>query len=101
METIVGLVHPGEMGAALGAALRARGHEVLWASEQRSARTAARATSAGLEDTGSLAALARRCQTVLAVCPPHAALEVATNVADAGFTGVFVDANALSPETSI
>ena len=42
----IGLVHPGEMGAAVGAALRTGGHEVLWASAGRSAATAARARDA-------------------------------------------------------
>ena len=40
---IVGLLHPGEMGAAIGDALRERGHDVLWASEGRSDATRARA----------------------------------------------------------
>ena len=44
---IVGLLHPGEMGAAIGDALRERGHDVLWASEGRSDETAgARGSSA-------------------------------------------------------
>ena len=43
----VGLLFPGEMGAAVGAAVRG---EVLWASEGRSGATAARA--AGFEDVG-------------------------------------------------
>ena len=42
---IVGLVHPGEMGAAVGDQLAANGHEVLWASAGRSAETGARATA--------------------------------------------------------
>jgi len=29
--TVVGLLHPGEMGAAIGAALQTRGETVLWA----------------------------------------------------------------------
>ena len=34
---IVGLLHPGEMGSAIGDALAGGGHEVLWASAGRSA----------------------------------------------------------------
>ena len=52
---IVGLLHPGEMGAAIGDALRAGGHDVIWASEGRSEDTRARAT--GLRDVGTLDAL--------------------------------------------
>ena len=36
----------------------------------------------------------------MSVCPPHAALELAAIVADAGFRGLYVDANAVSPDTA-
>jgi hypothetical protein len=88
---IVGLVHPGEMGAAIGAGVA--GHEVVWASEGRSDATRARAR--GFRDVGTLAALARESDVILSVCPPHAALDVARLLA--GFDGVYVDANAISP----
>jgi hypothetical protein len=39
----IGLLHPGEMGAAFGAALRTRGHDVLWLPEGRSGATRDRA----------------------------------------------------------
>jgi 3-hydroxyisobutyrate dehydrogenase-like beta-hydroxyacid dehydrogenase len=98
MADVVGLLHPGEMGAAIGAVLRQRGLEVLWASEGRSAATAARAQSAGLIDGGTVAELARRSDVVLSVCPPHSAADVAARVGD--FRGVFVDANAIAPATT-
>jgi 3-hydroxyisobutyrate dehydrogenase-like beta-hydroxyacid dehydrogenase len=90
---IVGLLHPGEMGAAVGNVLRDGGHEVVWASEGRSGATRARA--ARFRDAGTVAMLARKAEVVLSICPPHAALEVAR--ACAGFDGVYVDANAISP----
>ncbi|UGS37962.1 DUF1932 domain-containing protein [Capillimicrobium parvum] len=96
----VGVLHPGEMGAALGGGLTAAGTRVLWASEGRSAASAARADAAGLEDAGSVAQLAGASDVVLSVCPPHAAREVASAVAGAGFGGLFVDANAVSPATA-
>jgi 3-hydroxyisobutyrate dehydrogenase-like beta-hydroxyacid dehydrogenase len=95
MADVVGLLHPGEMGAAIGAVLRQRGIEVLWASEGRSKATAARAEAADLVDAGTVAELAQRSDVVLSVCPPHAAADVAGAVGD--FRGVFVDANAVSP----
>ena len=91
----IGLLHPGEMGAAVGGVLRDRGQRVVWASEGRSAETRKRAEEAGLEDAGSVEELVRRSEVILSVCPPHAALEVAASVA--GFEGVFVDANAIAP----
>ena len=86
------------MGAAVAAAVRGAGHHVLWASDGRSDETRKRADEAALEDAGSAAELARRSDVVLSVCPPHAALEVARSVG--GFSGVFVDANAVSPATA-
>jgi 3-hydroxyisobutyrate dehydrogenase-like beta-hydroxyacid dehydrogenase len=86
------------MGAAVGGALRSGGQTVLWASAGRSAATAERAREAGLEDVGDVAELCRRSEIVLSVCPPHAAVDVAR--AAAGFTGTYVDANAIAPETA-
>src|SRR5215469_8405465 len=50
---VIGLLHPGEMGAAVGRCLAGRGHEVLWAGEGRGPDTAARAKAAGLADAGT------------------------------------------------
>jgi 3-hydroxyisobutyrate dehydrogenase-like beta-hydroxyacid dehydrogenase len=52
----------------------------------------------GLRDAGSAGELARTCEVILSVCPPHAALDVARSVR--GFRGVYVDANAVSPVTA-
>jgi len=92
----VGLLHPGEMGSALGAALLHNGHQVLWASEGRSESTATRA--APFEDAGTARALAKTASVIISVCPPHAAREVAASVD--GFEGIYVDANAISPATA-
>jgi 3-hydroxyisobutyrate dehydrogenase-like beta-hydroxyacid dehydrogenase len=71
---------------------------VLWASAGRSAATAERAEAAGLEDAGDIAEVCRRCEILLSICPPHAALEVAR--AASAFTGIYVDANAIAPGTA-
>jgi 3-hydroxyisobutyrate dehydrogenase-like beta-hydroxyacid dehydrogenase len=86
------------MGSAVAAALRERGETVLWASAGRSAATAERAMRAELEDVGETAELCRRCEILLSICPPHAALEVAHSATR--FSGIYVDANAISPETA-
>jgi 3-hydroxyisobutyrate dehydrogenase-like beta-hydroxyacid dehydrogenase len=96
--TVVGLLHPGAMGAALGAQLREVGHDVVWASESRSPETARRAAGAGLRDAGTVEGLAGASDLVLSVCPPHAARDVAAQVA--GRVTLFVDANAVSPATA-
>jgi 3-hydroxyisobutyrate dehydrogenase-like beta-hydroxyacid dehydrogenase len=97
-EVVVGLLHPGEMGGALGAVLSGQGHRVVWASDGRSAETRRRAEEAGLEDAGTVADLAHSSDVIFSVCPPRAALEVARSVA--GFEGLFVDANAIAPATT-
>jgi hypothetical protein len=96
----VGLLHPGEMGAAVGAALTAGGAHVLWAAEGRSDATRARAEAAGLTDVGTLARLVERSETIVSVCPPHAALDLARAVSACGFTGAYVDVNAVAPATA-
>jgi len=97
-QTVMGLLHPGEMGAAVGQCLTARGHTVLWASEGRGPDTAARAEAAGLTDAGTVKAVAGQAEVILSVCPPHAATDVAWAVH--GFSGLYVDANAISPGTA-
>jgi 3-hydroxyisobutyrate dehydrogenase-like beta-hydroxyacid dehydrogenase len=96
-ERTVGLLHPGEMGAAVGAVLRRTGARIRWASEGRSAETRARAEAAGLEDVGTAAALAAA-DVVFSICPPHAALDVARSLGP--FEGLYVDANAVAPATT-
>jgi 3-hydroxyisobutyrate dehydrogenase-like beta-hydroxyacid dehydrogenase len=98
VNEVIGLLHPGEMGAAVGRGLAGAGHEVLWVSQGRGPATAARAAAAGLADAGSVAALAARADVIISVCPPHAALDVAWAVH--GFRGLYVDANAVSPGTA-
>jgi 3-hydroxyisobutyrate dehydrogenase-like beta-hydroxyacid dehydrogenase len=98
MPSVIGLLHPGEMGAAVGRCLTGAGHTVLWASEGRGPQTAARARAAGLEDAGTAAEVADRADVIFSICPPHAALDVAWAVQ--GFGGLFIDANAISPATA-
>jgi 3-hydroxyisobutyrate dehydrogenase-like beta-hydroxyacid dehydrogenase len=88
------------MGSMVGAAARANGLRVLWASEGRSAPTRERAAAAGLEDAKSIGLLIAASQVIASVCPPHAAADLAREVAGRGFTGTYVDANAISPETA-
>jgi 3-hydroxyisobutyrate dehydrogenase-like beta-hydroxyacid dehydrogenase len=94
----VGLLHPGEMGAAIGSVLRAKGKTVLWASEGRTDSTVRRARNAGLEDVRGAEELTRRSDVIICLCPPHAAVEVASALPP--FAGIYVDANAISPSTA-
>src|SRR6266576_3556512 len=96
-ETTIGLLHPGEMGAAVGKCLAGAGHRVLWAPEGRGAATKERAEEAGLTGV-ALAEIAARSDVIVSVCPPHAARDVARQVA--GFGGLYLDANAISPASA-
>lgn len=96
-RTRIGLLHPGQMGAAVGRVLADAGHRVLWVAAGRTAASRQRAAAAGLEDAGTLQALAAQAEMILSICPPHAAAEVAGQVAAAGFAGVYAECNAISP----
>jgi 3-hydroxyisobutyrate dehydrogenase-like beta-hydroxyacid dehydrogenase len=96
----VGIVHPGEMGASVGACLVRRGIPVLWASEERSQESRSRASAAELTEVASLRELSEGSDIVLSICPPGSARSVAETVVRHGFSGLFVDANAVSPATA-
>ena len=93
----IGLLHPGEMGAAVGAVLAGR-HPVWWASSGRSPASARRASAAGLVDVGSVETIRDRCALVISICPPEFARDVAAQVS--GFRGMYLDANAIAPSTA-
>lgn len=100
---VVGILHPGAMGAALGSALKPVAGAVVWAAAGRSQQTSKRAELADLIGVPDVAELARRSDVVVSICPPHAAVDVAEQVA-AAVAGrpvppVYVDANAVSPQT--
>jgi 3-hydroxyisobutyrate dehydrogenase-like beta-hydroxyacid dehydrogenase len=93
----VGILHPGEMGVTVAAAVRNGGHAVRWTSERRSAATRARAEAAGLEDAGFLTALCEQSEAIVCVCPPAEAATIAKSVAARKFAGLYIEANAISP----
>jgi 3-hydroxyisobutyrate dehydrogenase-like beta-hydroxyacid dehydrogenase len=86
------------MGISLAASAQNSGNDVYWASQGRSPETLARAAKYGLRDAHTLAQLCAECSIVVSVCPPHAAEEVAQQVLAAGFSGLYVDANAIAPQ---
>ena len=96
-ETI-GILHPGEMGISIAASAQNVGHPVYWASEGRSRQTQERAQKLGLRDAHTLAHLCETCSIIVSVCPPDAAEDVATSVLSHGFKGMYLDANAISPQ---
>ncbi|MDN5861434.1 MAG: DUF1932 domain-containing protein [Pseudonocardia sp.] len=100
---VVGILHPGVMGAAIGSALKVRAGAVIWADARRSDATAKRAELADLIAVPDAAELARRSDVIVSICPPHAARsvaeEVAAALAGAASPPVYVEANAVAPAT--
>jgi len=92
----VGILHPGAMGAVIAGEARI---PVMWASEGRSPQTVERAGRYRLVDRGSVEGLVAGSELLISVCPPHAAVDVATQVEQLGFDGIYVDANAVAPAT--
>jgi 3-hydroxyisobutyrate dehydrogenase-like beta-hydroxyacid dehydrogenase len=94
----LGILHPGNMGISIAASAQNSGCEVYWVSEERSAQTHERAEKFGLHDATTLGSLCQTCSVLVSVCPPHAAEDVADEVLSHGFTGLYLDANAISPQ---
>jgi 3-hydroxyisobutyrate dehydrogenase-like beta-hydroxyacid dehydrogenase len=99
----VGVVSPGDMGQAIAVRLKACGSDVYTALDGRSPRTRDLAAQAGLVDCGSMENLVMTCDLIFSVLNPGAAVDKAREVAAAvGTTGkkpLFVDCNAVSPQT--
>lgn len=97
----IGILHPGEMGVSIAAAAIHNGHKVHWLSENRSDKTRSRAQQHRLIEIDALSQFCQFCEIILSVCPPHAAEQVAQAVIEVGFKGLYLDANAISPQHAI
>lgn len=97
-QPVVGILHPGRMGAAVAACTAPNAAAVLWCPAGRSPASVARAERYGLEPVATLPELLDQADTVISLCPPAAAEDLAAEVASRGFGGWYVDANAISPE---
>lgn len=95
--TVVGILHPGSMGAAVAAQAGLNGAEVLWSPAGRSSATKERAQRYGLTAVSGLRELTAQADIILSICPPAYAEDVAADVAAHPFTGLYVDGNAISP----
>ncbi len=97
----IGLLHPGLMGESIGASAQsAENVQVLWAGEGRSEGTRQRAARHGFEDCDTIANLVAASDLIVSVCPPHAAEDVARQVLGLGYSGLYLDGNAISPQRS-
>lgn len=94
----IGILNPGNMGIRVAATIQNTGHDVFWASEGRGPQTHERASEIGLKDAQNLKTLCATCSAIVSVCPPHSAEAVADQVSALGFKGLYLDANAISPQ---
>lgn len=95
----IALLHPGNMGVTIGAALLSGNNDVYWVQRGRSTVTRMRAEDAGFKPLDGMDGLPSM-DAVISVCPPHGAESLAGDVKATGFSGIFVDANAVSPVTA-
>ncbi len=100
----IGLLHCGEMGCAVAAALREVGHRVLTITAGRSPATLARCEQIGVDTVESMSALLQQADLVFSLVPPAAAAEIVDDVcrhrAVAKPQLIYVDLNSISPAQS-
>jgi len=100
----IGVTSLGDMGQGIAMRLQACGYEVFTALEGRSERTQELAKQAGAADCGSVRHLVETCDAVFSILNPAAAVENARTVAAAMRVAnkklVYVDCNAIAPQTS-
>jgi prephenate dehydrogenase len=94
----IALLHPGEMGAAIGGALSTPVGTCTGLRLGDHRQPGQRAVAARLIDDVTLATLLAETDLVISVCPPHAALAIAEEVAAASRkrNWIYLDANAVS-----
>lgn len=99
----IGIISPGDMGQGIALSLKNSGYAVHTALDGRSERTRTLAREAGLNDCGSMLKLIETCDVVLSILNPAAAIDNARAVAAAmkssGRSRLFVDCNAVAPQT--
>ena len=101
MGTVVGVVSPGAMGSAVGAAYAAGGLAVVTTLEGRSTRSSRLAAEASLDVVPTLDQLVATADVVLSVVPPGEAVAAARAIAVAArrtrARPLAADLNAVSP----
>ena len=103
MGVTIAVIAMGEMGSGVAARLVEQGARVRTSLEGRSAASALRAKAAGVEIAPDDAALVAGADFVLSIVPPARAGELAERllapIRDAGGRAVYVDCNAIAPQT--
>ena len=102
--TTIGVIAMGEMGSATARRLRERGATVITSLAGRSAASAARAEKAGAVPVATDNEFAGQSDFILSIVPPGDAVALAERLAPAikraGRKAIYVDCNAVSPQTA-
>jgi 3-hydroxyisobutyrate dehydrogenase-like beta-hydroxyacid dehydrogenase len=102
-KPVVALLSPGDMGHSVGQRLVENGLRVITCLQGRSERTRGLAAEAGIEDVESYAEMVRQADLLLSILVPAQAPRAAGRVANAlretGSDLVYVDCNAIAPQT--
>ncbi len=101
----IGLMSPGDMGHTVAGVLVEKGHRVVTVLSGRSDLTKKRAERAGMESVADLAALVSESDFIFSIMPPEQAADFAADIAaiikESGERTVFVECNAISPDTTL
>lgn len=104
MSDTIAIIAPGEMGSAVGRRLAEHGARIITVLAGRSPASIARAERAGFAAMADLEQLAAAADVVLSIVPPGAAVGLAEQwapvLARAKHKPLYVDCNAVSPETA-
>jgi 3-hydroxyisobutyrate dehydrogenase-like beta-hydroxyacid dehydrogenase len=104
MKPTIAIMSPGDMGHEVGVVLRHAGLRVITRLDGRSERTRALAARAGLEEVGDDDAVVRAADLLLSILVPSEAVALAERIARAvrgtGATPLYVDCNAIAPQTA-
>lgn len=101
----VGIISPGDMGAAIGKVLSDSGLDVITCLEGRSELTRLRAEESGMRNAPSLDRLVSEAELILSVLVPSQALPLAELIAGSvrrtGCHPAYADLNAIAPQTVV
>jgi 3-hydroxyisobutyrate dehydrogenase-like beta-hydroxyacid dehydrogenase len=101
MNIVIAVHSPGAMGSAISVRLAEHGARVVTSLDGRSAATVERARAAGMEEVSPKAIATA--DLILSIVPPGEAVALAkglvTRLSESRHKPVFIDCNALSPET--
>jgi 3-hydroxyisobutyrate dehydrogenase-like beta-hydroxyacid dehydrogenase len=105
IKLTIGVMSPGDMGHAVASVLVKKGCRVVTVLAGRSKLSKARAARSGMEDVGDLRALVTNSDFIFSIMPPEKAISFSVDVAAvmkaSGDTAIFVDCNAVSPDTTL